>query len=526
MKKILSLVLALAMVLMVGAAFAQTEAYTGDDAGSATITIENAARGETYSVVKLFDATVGSEADGYPIAYTGTIPDTLTDLFEVDSATGAITAKVTEFTSAHTALLKTWAQSQTPKKSATSDGSVLEFTNLPYGYYVVLTSQGAGAITVDSTKPNASLKDKNETQPDINKKVKNASDEWVEVTDANIGQNVQFKVESVTANWYTPIDGSEQKQVKEYIVGEDFDSNNFDFVSIDSIQIVKGTDVIDTINAEGKTFPLTIAWATSSGEAPNLTWTSNYPNGSVIRVIYTAKLVDASTIDVGNENANLRGNENTASLDWNYTDGNPHFDDDHDHLEDKAVVDTYALALLKVNKDGTPLADATFQFPFYVKETADTDGAYIYAGTTAGTGLTNTITTPADGKITVKGVKSDEYSITETAAPAGYNLLGSPITVTPVKMSTTTTVTSTDRAWKIDQDGNVYDMTVNTDGKTTKTVHYTNDQLAATAAIAVNLSGTVLPSTGGIGTTIFYIVGGLLVIGAAVILVARRKAHD
>ena len=41
-----------------------------------------------------------------------------------------------------------------------------------------------------------------------------------------------------------------------------------------------------------------------------------------------------------------------------------------------------------------------------------------------------------------------------------------------------------------------------------------------------NNSGTVLPSTGGIGTTIFYILGGLLVVGAAVILVARRKAQD
>ena len=41
-----------------------------------------------------------------------------------------------------------------------------------------------------------------------------------------------------------------------------------------------------------------------------------------------------------------------------------------------------------------------------------------------------------------------------------------------------------------------------------------------------NQSGTVLPSTGGIGTTIFYILGGLLVVGAAVILVARRKAQD
>jgi LPXTG-motif cell wall-anchored protein len=42
----------------------------------------------------------------------------------------------------------------------------------------------------------------------------------------------------------------------------------------------------------------------------------------------------------------------------------------------------------------------------------------------------------------------------------------------------------------------------------------------------VNKAGTELPSTGGIGTTIFYVVGGLLVIGAAVILIARRKVSE
>ena len=44
--------------------------------------------------------------------------------------------------------------------------------------------------------------------------------------------------------------------------------------------------------------------------------------------------------------------------------------------------------------------------------------------------------------------------------------------------------------------------------------------------LRVNICGVELPSTGGIGTTIFYVLGGLLVVGAAVILVARRKAHD
>ena len=58
------------------------------------------------------------------------------------------------------------------------------------------------------------------------------------------------------------------------------------------------------------------------------------------------------------------------------------------------------------------------------------------------------------------------------------------------------------------------------------TVVYNNDNLAVTPVVVINHKGTELPSTGGIGTTIFYILGGLLVIGAAVILVARRKAQD
>ena len=167
-----------------------------------------------------------------------------------------------------------------------------------------------------------------------------------------------------------------------------------------------------------------------------------------------------------------------------------------------------------MNDKGEALSGAKFELPFYVKETADTNGAYIYAGTTAGTGLTNQLTTPANGEITIKGVASGDYSITEVEAPNGYNKLTEDVTVTAEKTSAITTNTT----FYI-KDGAV----VANDTADSKTVTYINNNLAATAILVINKSGAELPSTGGMGTTIFYIAGTVLVLGAGVILVTRRR---
>lgn len=534
-KKILALIIACMMTIgmMSTMAWAQTVELDPADADNATITISNAANGETYTIVKLFDATITNPA-GTSIAYQGTIPTALASYFVKDATTGEITATAAakkangELSDAAQTALKTWATAEAAKNpfdttvlSGVADGSALVFSALPYGYYVVLTTQGTGSVTVTSTNPNASVVDKNTTEPTIQKKVKDANGNWVEVTDANIGEPKEFKLDVVTTTWHQPLDANgnpvgDQKQVKQYIIGEDFDTNKFELISIDSVQI--GTIANDTFTAtetitvaNNATFPVTIDWIDNAGK-------SKYSNGAVIRVLYKAKLTDDALIDVGNTDEDLRGNINTADLDWKYTDDEPHFGEGHDHLKDTATVDTYAIGLKKVNKEGTPLAGATFQFPFYVKEV---DGKYIYAGTTAGTGLINEITTPTDGQITIQGVKAGTYSITETAAPNGYNKLPGPISVTAVKISTTTTVTETEKKWKIDQDGNIHDYTETVTGGTETT--YTNNEIAVTAACAVNMKGVLLPSTGGMGTTIFYIIGGILILGAAIALIGKKK---
>lgn len=171
----------------------------------------------------------------------------------------------------------------------------------------------------------------------------------------------------------------------------------------------------------------------------------------------------------------------------------------------------------KVSDKGVNLPDAVFEFPFYVKSTPDADGAYIYAGTTEAEGLTKQITTPASGVIVVKGVKSGTYEIKEVTAPAGYNKLTAPVTVTAVKTGETSTHTTV----YLDKDGNVVDESA----KVTE-VKVDINTIAATALVVVNKAGTELPSTGGVGTTIFYVLGSVLVLGAVVLLVTKKRMSD
>jgi LPXTG-motif cell wall-anchored protein len=148
-----------------------------------------------------------------------------------------------------------------------------------------------------------------------------------------------------------------------------------------------------------------------------------------------------------------------------------------------------------------------------VYEDADTnDGAYVYAGTEAGEGLTNQLTTDSNGRFIVKGLEGNtEVSLTEVEAPAGYNKLSTPVKVTPAEIATTNTEYFYDATGEL----------VNAESSTTTTV--TIDKIAATPIVVLNNAGAEMPSTGGIGTTIFYVVGGVMVAGAVIMLLTKRR---
>ena len=499
-RKLASLLLALVMVFALATtAFAQEEDVPG--AGRGSITISNATIGETYTIYKLFDATVSE--DGSSIAYIGDIPEGLSTYFIADendyiSATPAAKDGENMSEGLKTAL-KAWTATAEAFATAVSDGSALKFKGLPYGYYVVTTTQGEQAISVDSTMKHVTIVDKNSSIPkDL---TKTASKD-----DVSIGDTVTYTVRFKTSNYDGA--GENAKKIVSYTIEDtlpDFLSN----VTVTSIIVDDdGNEATDKdqhdVTAPFVNKKIVIDWY---DEANNKFL---YNNGATIIITYTAVVTDKAAI-AGN------GNTNNVTVKWT-TKGNT--EPESGKLEEVKTIYTYAIALKKVNDKGVALPGAVFQFPFYVKSTPDTtDGAYIYAGTAPGEGLTNQIKTPEDGVIVVKGVKSGSYEITEFKAPDGYNKLTAPVTIEAEK----TGATSTYKTVYLDKDGNVVGKDADT--KVTK-VEVDIENIAATAVVVVNKAGTQLPSTGGMGTTIFYVLGSALVLGAVVLLVTKKRMSD
>lgn len=495
-RKLASLLLALVMVFALATtAFAQDVTVTG---GTGSITISNAAKGETYTIYKLFDATVN--ADGSSIAYTGTIPESLKAYFSEDtndyiSATPEAKDGENMSEGLKTAL-KAWTATATAAATAESDGSALNFKELAYGYYVVTTTQGDQVISVDSTMPNVTIVDKNSSTPkDLSKTASS--------NDVSIGDTVTYTVSFKTSNYYGA--GTEAKEIVSYTIEDtlpEFLSN----VTVTSIIVDN-----DGNNATaGDQFGVTAQFANKKIVIDWYDEVNNkflYDNGATVTITYTVVVTDKAAID-GN------GNTNKVTVTWTTKGGD---EPGPDKVETDETIFTYAIALKKVNNKGNALPGAVFEFPFYVKSTADANGAYIYAGTTAGAGLTNQITTPDSGVIVVKGVKSGSYEITEVTAPAGYNKLTAPVTVQAVKTSSTSTHTTV----YLDKDGNVVDVSAKE-----IEVKVDIDTIAATAVVVVNKAGTELPSTGGMGTTVFYVLGAVLVMGAVVLLVTKKRMSD
>ena len=500
-RKLASLLLALVMVFALATTAFATGTGTTPTTGNGSITISNAAKGETYTIYKLFDATVS--ADKTSIAYIGQIPASLNTYFTADD-NGYISA--TEYakdgdkmSEGLRSALKTWAATATVTASATSDGSALKFNGLAYGYYVVTTTtQGGLAISVDSTMPDVTIYDKNSSTPSGLTKTATGT-----ATDKgfSIGDTVTYTVSFKTSNYYGA--GTEAKEIVSYTIEDtlpDFLSN----VTVTSISVDN-----DSINDQTGGTPqfnnkkIVIKWY---DEANNKFL---YNNGATVTITYTAVVTDSAAIDG-------EGNTNKVTVTWTTKDGN---EPDPGKLETEETIYTYAIALKKVSDKGVALPDAVFEFPFYVKSTADTDGAYIYAGTATGEGLTNQITTPNDGVIVVKGVKSGSYNnIKEVTAPAGYNKLTDPVTVKAEKTGRTTTHTIV----YLDENGNITNK--ETDRKTEVKVDI--EKIAASSVVVVNKAGTELPSTGGMGTTIFYILGSILVVAAVVLLVTKKRMSD
>ena len=530
MKKMMALALAMVMMLAMGVTvFAQTVAYTGTDGDGATITVNNPAKGESYSVYKLFDATVSTDTPA-KIAYQGTVPSSLSAFFTADAVTGYIyptdaiadtkdddgNILTTKMTDELKAALEAWAATQDPTATTPTGGSTgdaLEFTGLPYGYYVMTTSHTTGsgddakaAITVTSTQPNASIYDKNINEPSAKKEVKKAT--------YSIGDWVEYTATFDTTNYMGQ--GSSSQPVIEYEISDTLPAYLSD-VEVTKITI-DGTEYkVSGAVPQFDSKKITIPWV---NETPVPTadhkYTHTYKDGAVIVVEYKGKLTSTTNLN--------KEDKNTVSIKPIVDDGTTTKKPWDKDWKDSAEITTYAAALKKVDGSsaGPALDGAQFTVAGLVVTETD-DGVYTVVSYDPTSSTPSAKMSTKDGMLYIVGLASDvTLTVTETDAPAGYNKLNETFTLKPQVLSKQ--LYSTSGYEKYDADGNLVERS---ETSSTDFVQVTKNlnELDAGSYKVINNKGTELPSTGGIGTTIFYVIGAILVLGAGILLVTRRRMN-
>ena len=461
-KKIFALALALVMVMALGVA-----AFAAD---APSITIENSAKGETYKVYKLFDATVAD--DGTIAYYTENFPAELEEFgFEWNESTHYITAAPATISDELVAVLKTLATDANKVAEATGTGAALKIDLDDYGYYVVTSSQGGGAaISVDATNPTASMYDKNVTEPSMGGGTEGVSGKAVDKDNISIGDTVTYTITFTTSNYAGA--GEDAKLIRAYFVTDTLPS----FLDRDTVTV---TSI--TVNGEepnefkGLQFSargvLTLPWVDTNGtEEYTADDFSRFENGATVVITYTAT--------VSTEAAIVEDNTNTATVTYKTSNG----DDMVTVGTGEATIHTYALAIQKVDGEGNHLPGATFSIAGVSAEKNE-DGSYTVTSTNADEATV--MECNEDGYLVVYGLAAaDDYELTEEKAPDGYNKLAEAETVK------VTRIASLDDLVEIEIE---------------------------------NQAGALLPSTGGIGTTIFYVVGGVLVAAAVVLLITKKR---
>lgn len=482
MKKLIAGIAAMTMVLgMALPAMAQT---VNVNAGKGSLKVTNASQGQTYKLYKLFDASQSTDGT---IAYTIPNNKTASDLgtyFRIVSGTEKNVEKTDALnqTTIATDGFKAWAVNFGTQVgtsiTANSDGYV-EWNNIPYGYYYIESSLGT-AITVNSTTV-TEVVDKNTKNPaeDTNKVI-TATKDSAATTDpteqsgtdqavtAKIGDTIYYKITFTATNYNAVNEAQTAYIVVDTSTGLNIDDNSVIVTITPQIgensttsTLAKTTDY--TITKNGGTLTINIPWANTNADGA----VTSFKYVSPVTVTITYKGVLTSVEGTNRVEVNKNGKSSTTK------------------------VETAEFDLTKVDSADTTKTLAGAEFELY---DAAEGGNRIYVSDDGNGFYTVTakanevkIVSGTDGKFKIKGLKQGTtYYLQETIAPKGYTLPTARIAVEP---NQTTDLTQ---------------VIINT-GEVT------------------NTKGTTLPSTGGIGTTIFYALGAALAIGAGVILVTRKR---
>lgn len=491
MKKVLSVLTALVLVLALAIpAFAGSITIKPNDKVSPI-------DGRTFTAYKVLNAT----RTGDKIVYS--VPDGAKNFmatrFNIAKDDVAFSYKVAEeirklegddlmnFATAVINAIEGGSITPLAKKTGAASGENYVIEGLDEGYYVIQdngTKKPVSALMLATTDSNQELIIKADV-PSVDKKIGDSLETGVESNNAAIGDTVNYVIGSTVPR---TVGYSKYTMVFRDTLSDGLTYNE------GSLKVyIDGTEVSE---AEGKyNFSqngqkLTVTFADVKGM-----------DGKKIEIKYTATVNENAVIGV-------KGNDNTVKLEYS---NNPTDTSSKDETKEEKT--RTFVTQFKVNKIDASTTRPLEGVKFTLKGTklntvilTDKNDQETIKKTTEEVVIN--ATTDSNGNIIFTGLSEGEYTLTEIETLAGYNILPEPIKIT---IGWTAPANDTaDCTWTYKQ------------GEGESATDITLVENVATITVE-NQGGAELPSTGGIGTTIFYVVGGLLVVGAAVLLVTRRK---
>ena len=520
MKKIIALIMALVMVMGL--------AITASAAESGSITITNATIGKTYKLYKMISATVGEgdtiaysmNSDYWELAITGrrNFADPINSrYFSATNTTdypvsyhdgdgnvqiGYMTIPANLDDSDFRYDMASKAANTTADAEEVADSSTVVFTGLESGYYLLIGSLDGNAdtfATIDTVgKNNVDVIDKNQDGVRNHDKVIVNGNETVEEISYIKGEYLPI---TLTAKVHA-YDG--ENKVLKYILNDLGDAAEMSYLETMSVSVTpQGGEPISLalnlgyeLTCDGNEVGyLDIYCQDFSIEIP---WKDEYGAVADITVSY---LTNTDNVESGDKNkftvTSVTGaGSNTTT-------------------EEEVTYYQYNFGVEKVDPAGEYLSGAEFvlatgeelaaNYSNAIAFTNDNGAEPYYTATTKVTPNAENTKILA-GTCTVAGLKAGTYYLHETKAPDGYNKLTAPIVIVIEDDFTGEGATP---------------ATANT------TVTYPDGTIVESENAVIieveNNTGSELPSTGGIGTTLFYVIGGLMMTGAAVLLITKKR---
>ncbi len=484
-RKLLSLVLAMVMVLAMAA-----PSWAADDG---KITITDARVGASYNIYRLFDLKISTAAEGETPSYAYTINSDWETFFKgagaqyitVDSAgnvTGLAGIDENSSDAEKTAAAKRLADaaiaySAKPAAIATdiAESTTVEFIGLVYGYYLV--DSGAGTLCMlNSTSPDVVIDEKNE-EPTVDKERVDDEGKTESDTSVSIGDTVNYKV-TITA----------QPGAKNYVLTDTMDDGlSFDS---ESVKVTVGGNELTSKAENSVNYDYEVA---VGGQNDNYTFKVIFTDTYCTSIKEETSIVIIYNATVNEKAITGETDPLTNSAKLSYGDSST-----IDTVPASVELHTYGFGLVKT--DGTNKVLANAKFKLYDAETGGNEIKLVSTGTDSyrvakkDEKEEDIVDKIVAGNLTIDGLGNGTYYLEETDAPEGYNKLTERKGIT---------ISNSDQFAKVNEEGTAY---------------------VSGGLQVINNAGSTLPSTGGIGTTVFYAAGIILMAGAVFFVVRRKRA--